>query len=87
MRLDSSLRWLFVLYCFEAGAFLVTAPWLPTWDRTMIQLPLRSLREALLEPALRGTVSGFGVVHLVWAVHDLVGWVVRKRDDEAAPVA
>ena len=85
MRLDGSLRLLFVFYCLEAGAFLCAAPWLPTWDRTMVQLPPRALRELLLEPALRGALSGFGMVHLVWGFHDLVAMIGRRRSGAAAP--
>jgi hypothetical protein len=85
MRLDVSLRLLFVVYCFEAGVFLLAAPWMPTWDRTMVQLPLRRMSELLLEPSLRGTLSGFGVVHLVWGLHDVVGMIgARRRPDAAA---
>jgi hypothetical protein len=61
----------FVLYCAEAGLFFLLAPWNPGWERLAYELPFTLLRELMLAPALRGAVTGFGLVHLVWAVHDL----------------
>ena len=79
MRLDATLRLLFVFYCFEAGIFLLTAPWFPSWDRVMIQLPYGWLRELALATALRASLSAFGTVHLVWGLHDLIGWFLQRR--------
>jgi len=70
----------FVLYCFEAGLFLVVAPWNTAWDRVVVQMPLPSLRGLLLTPSFRGAVSGFGLVHLVWGVHDLRLVLLRRRE-------
>lgn len=72
MRNDALFRILFILYCVEAGVFLVLAPWSPVWGRTLAQLPLStSLQTFCLHPAFRGAVTGFGLVHLVWGIHDL----------------
>jgi hypothetical protein len=71
VRVESLFRILFVVYCVEAGLLLVVAPWTPTWSRLSDLLPLGLARQLLLAPALRGLVSGFGLVHLVWAFHDL----------------
>ena len=71
MRLDSLSRVLFIIYCVEAGALLILAPWGNGWERMLSELPLTALRPGLLHPLFRGAVSGFGVVHLVWAAHDL----------------
>lgn len=73
----------FVLYCFEAGLFLVVAPWNPAWDRVVVQVPLVDLRGLLLAPALRGAVSGFGLIHLLWGVHDLRLMLDRRRQARA----
>ena len=40
-------------------------------------------RVAPNEPIVRGAVSGFGLVHLVWAAHDLLGWIERRRSRES----
>lgn len=74
MRLESVFRVLFVVYCLEAGLFLVVLPWTPTWDRLALLGPMGSLAGArgfLGASWLRGAVTGFGLAHLVWAVHDL----------------
>lgn len=78
MRLEASFRLLFVLYCLEAGFFLVTTPWMPAWDRAMVQMPWALLRNAMLSAWMRGAWTGFGFVHLLWGIHDLVGWVTRR---------
>jgi hypothetical protein len=79
MRLDPLFRWLFILYCVEAGVFLVLAPWSLLWDRGCLGLPMPSLRQACLHPVLRGGVSGFGLVHLLWGAHDLDAWLGARR--------
>lgn len=66
------LRFLFVLYCTAVGTLLLLAPWTPGWDQMVAYLPHSALRWLGL-PLLRGALSGFGLVHLVWVVHDLVG--------------
>lgn len=92
MRLSSLLRVSFILYCIEAGIFLLFAPWSPVWDQAMIQIPLEGLRIFAMNPVLRGAVSGFGLVHLVWGAHDLDALLSRRRqqartDAESRPAA
>lgn len=62
---------LFILYCLEIGLVLCFLPWGGTWDRHAIQLPYSSVRQLALSPWVRAALSGFGVLHLGWAVHDL----------------
>ncbi len=74
------LRLFFILYCFEAGLLLLFAPWSPEWDRILMQLvPFQMLRGLLLQPWLRGAITGFGLVHLVWGAHDLIAVVTRRN--------
>ena len=71
MRTDSWFRFLFVIYCLEAGLFLVIAPWTDAWERIVLLLPLAALRLFFAVTWVRGLISGFGLVHLVWAAHDV----------------
>ena len=79
MRSSSLFRILFILYCIEAGTFLVLAPWSPVWDRTLIQLPSELLRGIGLHPFLRAAMTGFGLIHIVWGAHDLDDLIFRRR--------
>jgi hypothetical protein len=79
MESGSFVRILFVLYCIEAGVLLLLAPWSPSWDRVVTRIPSFALQGLLFHPVFRGAVSGFGLVHLVWGVHDLDRWLVRRR--------
>jgi len=79
MRLAPIQRFLFILYCVEAGTFLLLAPWSSLWDRQVVQIPWAELRGLALHPLMRSALSGFGLVHLVWAAHDLDSWLVRRR--------
>ena len=81
MRWASATRLLFVLYCAEIGFFLFIAPWGGAWERAAVQLPLASLRNLYLNPLFRSGVAGFGLVHLVWSVHDLQQWLSRRRHE------
>ncbi|MGB5161256.1 MAG: hypothetical protein WBP10_13415 [Thermoanaerobaculia bacterium] len=79
MRLDSLGRILFVLYCIEAGAILLLLPWGGGWERLILHVPDSELQGYLLKPVVRGLLSAFGVVHLVWAAHDLDLMALAKR--------
>ena len=93
MRTDLLFLVLFVLYCLEAGLFLVFAPWNGGWDRLAFRMPIDTLRDLLLATGFRGAMSGFGLVHLVWGLHDLRGLVFHRRrlrerlDSTARPAA
>ena len=76
---SSFVRILFLLYCIEAGVLLLLAPWSPSWDRAVSQIPNFSVQAVLFHAAVRGAVSGFGLVHLVWGVHDLDEWLAQRR--------
>jgi hypothetical protein len=79
MRSSFLFRILFILYCVEAGTFLVLAPWSTVWDRTLIQIPFDLLRMAALHPLSRAAVTGFGLIHLVWGAHDLDELIFRRK--------
>jgi hypothetical protein len=79
MRPQALLRVFFIVYCLEAGFFLLIGPWSPGWQRIALHLPLAPLRLLLLRPLMRGAVSGFGLVHIVWSLHDLRDWFGRLR--------
>jgi len=85
MRLDSLGRILFILYCIEAGAILLLLPWGGGWDRLMLHISSPRLQEYLSMPVVRGLVSGFGVVHLVWAAHDLDLMALARRSRRSTP--
>ena len=89
MRLDSVYRVLFVIYCVEAGLFLSLSPWTPSWERVAYLVPALGLRSMITAPWLRGLVSGFGLVHLLWVAHDFRLWlrpVSGEHDPPSLPV-
>jgi hypothetical protein len=71
MRSRRIFQILFILYCVEAGVFLAFVPWSTLWERQLLEFPLVGLRTFGLHPLWRSALTGFGVVHLIWAVHDL----------------
>jgi len=77
------LHVLFILYCAEAGFFLLVVPWSPSWERLAGPLATIGAGAVIVEPIVRGAVSGFGLVHFVWGAHDLLGWIERRRSRES----
>ena len=77
MRSSPLFRILFILYCIEAGTFLVLVPWFPVWDRTLMQIPNEILRAVVLHLLFRSVITGYGIIHLVWGAHDLDGLLFR----------
>ncbi len=89
MRFDSLFRVLFIIYCVEAGIFLLVAPWTQFWDRWALQISVAAVRSACLAPAMRGAASGLGCAHLLWALHDVDTWLRERRSRAriGAPIA
>jgi hypothetical protein len=67
-----SLAFFFAIYCLEAGVIFTVAPWTRLW--TLNPLLHHSPQIALLadNPFVRGFVSGFGIVHLMIGVSELL---------------
>ena len=84
MRLDLISRILFIVYCVEAGAVFFFVPWGAAWDRTVVQIPYEGLRSVMLHPFFRSLVTGFGIVHLVWAINDLDSLLTRRKSRRKA---
>ncbi len=86
VRLDPLFRILFVVYCVEAGLFLFVSPWTPSWERLIAVAPWDALSDLALSAPSRGLVSGFGLVHLLWAMHDVDLMLRRLPRSESAGV-
>lgn len=84
MRLDPVFLFFFALYCLEAGLFFTLAPWNPGWERVVYELPVAPVRGALLTPVVRGAITGFGLVHLLWGLHDFRLLALRRRQARLA---
>ena len=85
MRLDALFRTLFLVYCVEAGLFLMLAPWTSSWDRIALQLPIAALRGLFAADWFRGLLTGFGLVHLLWVAHDADLSLRKPRVSDAEP--
>ena len=61
----------FALFSFEIGIFLVVFPWMDNW--TLIYFPgaFPRLEDLWDEPALKGALSGLGVVNIYVAILQL----------------
>ena len=73
----------FALYCLEAGLFFIVVPWTRVW--TMNPLLQSHVAMAVLagNPFVRGFVSGFGVVHLIIGIKDIVRLSAARRAGRA----
>jgi len=72
-------RVLVVVYLVEVGLVLVVAPWTRFWDQNYFVQSLPFLEPLLASPALRGAVSGFGIVTLGMAAVDIGTWLHERR--------
>ena len=78
-----SLPLFFALYCLEAGLFFTVVPWTRLW--TMNPWLHQNLTIGLWidNPFVRGFISGFGVIHILLGVKDLVRLSrARRRESQ-----
>jgi hypothetical protein len=55
---------LFVIVCFEVGAFLTVFPWTPQWDNNSVASVLPWLRDLWSSSYFRGALSGLGLLNI-----------------------
>ncbi len=71
-------RALVVLYFVEVGLALIIAPWTQFWDRNYFVEGRPMFEEFLTSPAIRGAVTGVGLVSL-WAAVMETAVLLRRR--------
>lgn len=62
----------YVLYCIEAGVFLVIYPWVWLWEQNAVLSLYPTLRPILMNNFLRGAVSGLGFANLLLGAWEIV---------------
>ncbi len=67
------LHFLYLLYCVEAGIFLILVPWSLLWTHSYFaQIP--GLGDLLLSGYVKGAVTAFGLLHLLVASRDFLAF-------------
>ena len=66
-------------YFLEAGLFLVLAPWSRFWTHRVVLPAPTAFEPFLASSSFRGFVAGLGLLHLVLASRELLGW--RERTE------
>ena len=73
------LSFIYLLYCVEAGIFLILAPWSALWIRTAFaQAP--ALHRLLMSGHVRGAVSALGCLMILTALVDFAGFCRAVRE-------
>ena len=73
----------FALYCLEAGVFFIVVPWTRVWVMNPILQASPDLLLLATNPFTRGFVSGFGVVHLLIGIKDILRFAHERRERQA----
>lgn len=63
---------LYATYLVHVGLLLVLLPWSPAWAQLTATLPLPWMRWLSL-PAIRGTLTALGLLHIVLLGAELIG--------------
>ncbi|HKR62404.1 MAG TPA: hypothetical protein VJZ00_01630 [Thermoanaerobaculia bacterium] len=79
-----SLPLFFALYCLEAGLFFAVVPWTRIWTLNPLLHATLAIGMWADNPFVRGFVSGFGVVHLLVGMREVVR-LTRARRGSSAP--
>ena len=77
-----SLPLFFALYCIEAGLFFTVVPWTRIW--TMNPWLHQNLTIGLWadNPFVRGFISGFGIVHLLLGMKEILRLSRARRREK-----
>ena len=55
---------LFIIVCFEVGAFLTVFPWTPQWDGNSVASLFPWLHDLWISSYFRGALSGLGLLNI-----------------------
>jgi hypothetical protein len=67
-----SVALFFALYCLEAGLFFLVVPWTRLWTLNPLLHSSAAMTLLAANPFVRGFVSGFGLVHLLIGIKDII---------------
>ena len=67
-----SVALFFALYCLEAGLFFLVVPWTRLWTLNPLLHSSAAMTLIAANPFVRGFVSGFGLVHLLIGIRDII---------------
>ncbi len=73
----------FALYCLEAGLFFIVVPWTRLWTLNPLLHSNLTLSMMASNPFVRGFVSGFGVVHLLIGIKDIIRISQARRQRQS----
>ena len=74
-----SLPLFFALYCLEAGLFFIVVPWTRFWTINPLLQSTAAVSMLAGNPFVRGFVSGFGVIHLIIGIKDILEIANARR--------
>jgi hypothetical protein len=76
-----SLPLFFALYCLEAGLFFIVVPWTRLWSVNPLLQTSAMMSMLAGNPFVRGFVSGFGVIHLIIGIRDILAIANARRQE------
>jgi hypothetical protein len=71
---------LYLLYYFEVGLFLIVAPWSEGWGEGVERAVAGQAAAWLRSGYVRGGLSGLGVVHLGWGILEALAAARSARE-------
>ena len=78
-----SVTLFFALYCLEAGLFFIVVPWTRLWTLNPLLHSSETITLVAGNPFVRGFVSGFGVIHLIIGIRDIIRIRQERRRERA----
>ena len=73
---------IYVLYCFEIGIFLIIFPWMDIWKQNGLLHHYPFLRAVFLNNFFRGAVTGLGLANVIlgtWEVAHFRSYFRKAR--------
>ena len=77
--MNTLLRILYILFCFQVGIFLLILPWMRLWESHSLLLQYPAVRPVMLNNFFRGAVSGLGIVNVLIGGMEVMNF--GKRND------
>ena len=77
--LDKILDWVYIIFCFEIGLFLIFTPWMRMWEDNSLLQHFPILQPILLNNFIRGAITGLGISDLYIGTLEVILYYKRTK--------
>ena len=66
------MKIIYIIYCIEAGFFLLWLPWTSFWELNILTFLYPQILPVIINPFFKGAVLGLGIANILIGIHEVI---------------